>query len=180
MGITRSYRLLVLPCKRLWLAAGLRLSHSGALGTHTMSGSCFTDSLSCHTPCSWGLLPPWLTLAAGPILLASTSELSWTQSDYSFWHKHSSCQERTSLPQAQPRSTLSSLRVGTSWEALSSLVSPTNPEKKDRPGWVHLNWREVTYPPPPSNLHSGWGRCLTFHCLLSWLFRIPYLIKSSE
>lgn len=114
-------------------------------------------------------------LAAGPILLASTSELSWTQSDYSFWHKHSSFQERTSLPQAQPRSTLSSLRVGTSWEALSSLVSPTNPEKKDRPGWVHLNWREVTYPPPPSNLHSGWGRYLTFHCLLFGCF--AYIIS---
>lgn len=177
MGISRSHRLLIRGSDLLqdWdchivvpLAHALCQAHAPWTLSHVT-----------HVG-SWGLLPSWPTLTAGPILPALTSEFSWTQSDYSFWHKHSSSQERTSLPRAQPRSTPSSLWIGTSLEALSSLVSPPNPGKKDRPGWVHLNWREVTYPPPTSNLHSGWGRHLTFHCLLCWLFCIHYLIKSSE
>ena len=105
--------------------------------THTVSGSCSSDSLLATHLGSSG--PCTLRIHSAPVSIALTSDT--IQSSLS-GNKCCSFQERIALPQAQPQATPSSLGISTGWPARPSLVSPPSPGKKtDQDGFVSIRWK---------------------------------------
>lgn len=123
--------------------------------THTISGSHSLDSLLATHLGSSG--PFALMTHSGPVPIALTSGLSWTQSD-SFWYQAEELPGKDILALGPSPVHPSSLKVGTRWAALSSLAGPPTPRKsKDQDGFIQIREKSLSLLPLHVFLLDGEG-----------------------